>query len=54
MIGSKVQLDFNAQTIEFYKNDVSQGVTFTNLVGAVRPAVSLTGKGAAVRICNVQ
>jgi len=46
-------LDFNKHTIEFFRNDKSQGIAFNNLNGAVRPAVSLTGKGAAVRICNI-
>ena len=50
----KCVIDFNKRTIEFFRNDKSQGIAFNNLVGAVRPAVSLTGKGAAVRICNVQ
>jgi len=50
----KIVLDFNKRTIEFFRNDKSQGIAFNNLNGAVRPAVSLTGKGAAVRICHVQ
>jgi len=50
----KCIIDFNKRTIEFFRNDKSQGIAFNNLNGAVRPAVSLTGKGAAVRISNVQ
>jgi len=46
-------LDFNRRTIEFFRNDSSQGIAFTDLNCPVRPAVSLTGKGAAVRICNI-
>jgi len=46
-------LDFTRRTIEFFRNDKSQGIAFTDLNCPVRPAVSLTGKGAAVRICNI-
>jgi len=49
----KVVIDFNTRTIEFHRNDKSQGIAFNNLNGAVRPAVSITGKGSAVRICNI-
>eukprot|EP00488_Nonionellina_sp_1-RS-2012_P003408 TRINITY_DN7240_c0_g1_i1.p1 TRINITY_DN7240_c0_g1~~TRINITY_DN7240_c0_g1_i1.p1 ORF type:complete len:210 (-),score=53.81 TRINITY_DN7240_c0_g1_i1:38-595(-) len=49
----KCQVDFKSKSIEFFRNNVSQGVAFTSLNGAVRPAVSLTGKGASVKICNI-
>lgn len=45
-----VQLDFDAGTIEFYKNGVSQGVAFTNLSGTVYAAVSLTATGASAKL----
>lgn len=38
-----VQLDFDAGTIEFFKNGVSQGIAFDNLTGPVFAAVSMTG-----------
>jgi len=50
----KCVLDFGKRSIEFFRNDKSQGIAFNNLNGAVRAAVSITGKGAAVRICNVE
>jgi len=46
-------IDFSKKTIEFFKNDKSQGVAFTDLEGSVKPAVSICGKGACVRIQNV-
>lgn len=45
-----VQLDFAACTIEFFKNGVSQGTAFTNLIGPVYAAVSLTATGASARL----
>lgn len=47
-----VLLDFDAKTIEFYKNGKSQGIAFKNLVGPVLPIVSMTAKGAEVRIVD--
>jgi len=46
----RVTLDFQKQTIEFAKNGVSQGVAFTNLVGPVYAAVSLTATGATAKL----
>jgi len=39
----RVRLDMDKKTIEFFINDQSQGVAFTNLHGPVRPAMSLYG-----------
>lgn len=39
-----VQLDFEAKTIEFFKNGESLGVAHENLVGPVVAAVSTVGK----------
>jgi hypothetical protein len=46
----RVTLDFDAKTIEFAKNGVSQGVAFNNLTGPVFAAVSLTATNSAVRL----
>ena len=42
--------------IEFFKNDVSQGIAFTNLstTGSIYPAISCTSKGARIRLLNVK
>ena len=45
-----VLLDFTGQTIEFFKNGVSQGVAFSDLEGPVYPAVSLTAKDCRIRL----
>ena len=42
-------LDFDAGTIEFFKNGIPMGIAYTNLVGPVHAGVSLTGAGAKVR-----
>jgi hypothetical protein len=47
-----VLLDFDASTIEFFHNGISQGIAFRNLVGPVYPAVSMTAKDAEVLLCN--
>eukprot|EP00457_Paulinella_chromatophora_P007197 gb/GEZN01007218.1/.p1 GENE.gb/GEZN01007218.1/~~gb/GEZN01007218.1/.p1 ORF type:complete len:443 (-),score=37.50 gb/GEZN01007218.1/:167-1495(-) len=39
----KVYLDLDAGTLEFFVNDKSRGVAFTDVVGPVRPAISLYG-----------
>ncbi|MES1908640.1 MAG: hypothetical protein MHM6MM_001536 [Cercozoa sp. M6MM] len=45
-----ILLDFDARTVEFFKNGVSQGVAFRDLCDApVRLAVSITAKGCKVR-----
>ena len=49
----KCQLNFNDKTIKFSRNHEYQGTAFQNLSGAVRPAVCVIGKGAAVRIKNM-
>jgi len=36
----RVKLDLDAHTLEFFVNDTSNGVAFTNVYGPVRPAVS--------------
>jgi len=46
----KVRLDFGKKTIEFFLNGKSQGIAFTNLTGAVTPAVSLTGTGSIAKL----
>eukprot|EP01084_Bolivina_argentea_P249975 418637_1 len=46
----KCSLDFEARTIEFFKNDISMGIAFTNLNCAVKPAVSITGTGTKIQI----
>merc|ERR1711941_242598 len=43
-----ILMDFDNRTIEFFKNGVSQGDAFQNLVGPVYPAVSMTGNGTKV------
>jgi SPRY domain/Sad1 / UNC-like C-terminal len=43
-------LDFDASTIEFFKNGKSQGIAFDNLAGPVYPAVSITATGAKVQL----
>jgi len=43
-----VQLDFEAKTIEYFKNGESFGVAFTNLSGPVCAAVSTVGKLAKI------
>jgi len=45
-----VILDFDAKTIEFTKNGVSQGIAHRNLVGPVHAAVSMTATGAQARL----
>lgn len=47
-----VQLDFSAGTIEFFKNQISQGIAFENLKGPVVAAVSLTAAGASVMLTS--
>jgi hypothetical protein len=37
----RVRLDLDKHTIEFFVNNTSQGVAYTNVYGPVRPAVSL-------------
>jgi len=36
----RVKLDLDAHTLEFFVNDTSNGVAFTNVYGPVRPSVS--------------
>jgi hypothetical protein len=43
----KVKLDCDKQTIEFFINDASQGVAFTNVPVPVRPAISMYGSNTA-------
>lgn len=43
-----ILMDFDNRTIEFFKNGVSQGDAFQNLVGPVYPAISMTGKGTKI------
>jgi hypothetical protein len=47
-----VALDMDAGTIEFFKNGISQGVAYTNLLplGEVFPTVSLYTAGSSVKI----
>ncbi|ETO16421.1 hypothetical protein RFI_20918, partial [Reticulomyxa filosa] len=49
----KCEVNLDKNTIEFFVNGKSQGVAFDNLVGPVKPAVSLCGKGSCLRIANV-
>jgi len=49
----RCDVDFNKCTIEFFINNKSCGIAFKNLNTPVKPAVSLTGKGACVKITNV-
>jgi len=46
----RVRMNFPKKTIEFFLNGKSQGVAFTNLVGPVMPAVSLTGTGSIAKL----
>eukprot|EP01083_Nonionella_stella_P191782 709582_1 len=41
----RVAMDFEAQTVEFFKNGISQSVSFRDLAGPVHAAVSMTGAG---------
>merc|ERR1719410_2069413 len=45
-------LNFDNQTIEFFKNGKSQGIAFKDLKAAVIPAVSLTAKGCKLKLLN--
>jgi len=45
-----ITLDFNDNTVEFFKNGKALGVAFKNLTSPVYPAVSLKGKGTSVRL----
>lgn len=47
-----IALDFDQKTIEFFKNGVSQGIAFQNLVGPVNLAISMTGTGAMVSFAS--
>jgi len=44
----RVKVDMDAKTLEFFINDNSQGVAFTNLSGTLRPALSLYGSNTVV------
>jgi len=46
-----IVLDFDKNNIDFYKNGVSQGAAFNNLVGPVHIAVSLTATDSVVACC---
>ncbi|SPQ95478.1 B30.2/SPRY domain-containing protein [Plasmodiophora brassicae] len=45
-----ILVDFEAKTVEFFKNGISQGIAFRNVEGSVHAAVSMTGTGSAVTI----
>jgi len=45
-----VEVDFNKKHIIFYKNEVSQGIAFSNLVFPVYPSVSIVGSKTSVRL----
>ena len=47
-----ISLDFEKAQIEFFKNGVSQGVAFHNLLVPVHPAVSITGANTCVRLLD--
>ena len=52
-------VNFTTNTIRFYRNGQDQGIAFDDLDDddddvAVRPGVSMTGKGAVIRIQNVR
>eukprot|EP01083_Nonionella_stella_P007999 23029_1 len=49
----KCIVNCDKHTLEFYKNDSSQGIAFSNLIGSLSPAVTLCGKDASVKITNV-
>jgi len=44
----KVRLDLDKTSIEFFINGTSQGVAYTDVVGPVRPSISLYGNTTAV------
>jgi len=46
----RVRMNFPKKTLEFFLNGKSQGVAFTNLVGPLMPAVSLTGTGSIAKL----
>jgi len=50
----KCEVNFDNSTVEYYVNGKTQGVAFDNLSGPIKPAVSLCGRGACLRIANVQ
>lgn len=45
-----IQMDFDARTVEFFRNGKSQGVAFANLVGVVHLGASLTATGSRIQI----
>jgi hypothetical protein len=44
----RVRVDMDNKSIEYFINDVSQGVAFTDISGPVRPAMSLYGSNTIV------
>jgi len=44
----RVKLDMDNKTLEFFINDSSQGVAFTDITGPVRPAMSLYGSNSVL------
>ena len=48
----KCQLNFDDKTIEFYKNNKSQGIAFKNLDKSVRIAVGMCKDGASLKLIN--
>jgi hypothetical protein len=48
-----VLMDFPGRTIEFFRNGISQGVAFDNLIGPVHAAASLTGTNTKLTLRNV-
>lgn len=43
-------LDFTAKTVTFFKNGTNLGIAFSNLSGAVCPAISMTAKDTKVTV----
>jgi len=47
-----IVMDFGRQQISFFKNGVLQGVAYSNLVGPVHVAASLTGTDSRLALCH--
>lgn len=45
-----IALDMDAKTLTYYKNNVSQGVAFTNLAGTIFPAVCVSATGGSLAV----
>jgi len=49
----RCDVDMDKRTITFFKNDISQGIAYTDFEGPLRPVVSLLKKGEKIQLLTL-